>query len=66
MLINKLVESGKQFTFMEYPNRTDAISEGRHSRSSFQPAVPLPRGKPSAFAKRSMAFLREVILMPGT
>ncbi len=28
MLINKLVESGKQFTFMEYPNRTHAISEG--------------------------------------
>jgi len=28
MLINKLVESGKQFSFMEYPNRTHAISEG--------------------------------------
>ncbi|MGA7415535.1 MAG: DPP IV N-terminal domain-containing protein, partial [Bryobacteraceae bacterium] len=28
MLINKLIESGKQFTFMEYPNRTHAISEG--------------------------------------
>jgi dipeptidyl-peptidase-4 len=28
MLINKLVESGKQFTFTEYPNRTHAISEG--------------------------------------
>lgn len=28
MLINKLVENGKQFSFMEYPNRTHAISEG--------------------------------------
>lgn len=28
MLINKLIESGKQFNFMEYPNRTHAISEG--------------------------------------
>ncbi|MBV8570772.1 MAG: S9 family peptidase [Acidobacteriaceae bacterium] len=28
MLINKLVECGKQFSFMEYPNRTHAISEG--------------------------------------
>ena len=28
MLINKLIESGKQFRFMEYPNRTHAISEG--------------------------------------
>ncbi|MGB2629542.1 MAG: S9 family peptidase [Candidatus Acidiferrum sp.] len=28
MLINKLVETGKQFSFMEYPNRTHAISEG--------------------------------------
>jgi dipeptidyl-peptidase-4 len=28
MLINKLVECGKQFTFMEYPNRTHAIREG--------------------------------------
>ena len=28
MLINKLIESGKQFSFMEYPNRTHAISEG--------------------------------------
>lgn len=28
MLINKLVQLGKQFTFLEYPNRTHAISEG--------------------------------------
>jgi dipeptidyl-peptidase-4 len=28
MLINKLIESGKQFSFMEYPNRTHSISEG--------------------------------------
>jgi len=28
MLINKLVEYGKQFSFMEYPNRTHAINEG--------------------------------------
>jgi dipeptidyl-peptidase-4 len=28
MLINKLVQNGKQFTFMEYPNRTHAINEG--------------------------------------
>jgi dipeptidyl-peptidase-4 len=28
MLINKLVEDGKQFSFMEYPNRTHAINEG--------------------------------------
>jgi dipeptidyl-peptidase 4 len=29
MLINKLVEEGKQFSFMEYPNRTHAIREGK-------------------------------------
>jgi dipeptidyl-peptidase 4 len=29
MLINKLVELGKPFQFMEYPNRTHAISEGK-------------------------------------
>jgi dipeptidyl-peptidase-4 len=29
MLIDKLVASGKQFSFMEYPNRTHAISEGQ-------------------------------------
>ena len=29
MLINKLIECGKQFSFMEYPNRTHAISEGQ-------------------------------------
>jgi len=28
LLINKLVELGKPFDFMEYPNRTHAISEG--------------------------------------
>ena len=28
-LINRLVELGKQFDFMEYPNRTHGISEGR-------------------------------------
>lgn len=28
MLINKFVELGKQFSFMEYPNRTHSISEG--------------------------------------
>jgi dipeptidyl-peptidase-4 len=28
MLINKFVEDGKQFSFMEYPNRTHAINEG--------------------------------------
>ena len=28
MLINKLVEAGKQFSFMEYPNRTHQINEG--------------------------------------
>ena len=27
-LINRLVELGKQFDFMEYPNRTHGISEG--------------------------------------
>jgi dipeptidyl-peptidase 4 len=32
MLINKLVEAGKQFRFMEYPNRTHAISEGPGTR----------------------------------
>ena len=29
LLINKLVELGKPFDFMEYPNRTHSISEGR-------------------------------------
>jgi dipeptidyl-peptidase-4 len=29
LLINKLVELGKQFDFMDYPNRTHALSEGR-------------------------------------
>ena len=29
MLINRLIESGKQFSFMEYPNRTHAINEGQ-------------------------------------
>jgi dipeptidyl-peptidase-4 len=29
LLINKLVELGKPFDFMEYPNRTHALSEGR-------------------------------------
>jgi dipeptidyl-peptidase-4 len=29
MLINKFVELGKQFSFMEYPNRTHAIREGK-------------------------------------
>ena len=28
LLINKLVEQGKSFDFMEYPNRTHSISEG--------------------------------------
>jgi dipeptidyl-peptidase-4 len=28
LLINRLVELGKSFTFMDYPNRTHAISEG--------------------------------------
>jgi dipeptidyl-peptidase-4 len=28
-LVNRLVELGKQFDFMEYPNRTHGISEGR-------------------------------------
>ncbi len=28
MLINKLIECGKQFAFMEYPNRTHGIYEG--------------------------------------
>ena len=28
-MINRLVELGKQFDFMEYPNRTHGISEGR-------------------------------------
>ena len=28
MMINKLIENGKQFSFMEYPNRTHSISEG--------------------------------------
>ncbi len=28
-LINKLVELNKPFEFMEYPNRTHAISEGK-------------------------------------
>ncbi|HZS52905.1 MAG TPA: S9 family peptidase [Bryobacteraceae bacterium] len=29
MLINKFIELGKQFSFMEYPNRTHAINEGK-------------------------------------
>jgi dipeptidyl-peptidase-4 len=29
MLIDRLIQSGKQFTFMEYPNRTHAINEGQ-------------------------------------
>lgn len=29
LLINKLVELGKQFDFMDYPNRTHALSEGK-------------------------------------
>ena len=29
MLINRLIELGKSFEFMEYPNRTHAISEGK-------------------------------------
>jgi dipeptidyl-peptidase-4 len=29
MLINRLVELGKPFEFMEYPNRTHSISEGK-------------------------------------
>jgi len=28
LLINRLIELGKQFDFMEYPGRTHAISEG--------------------------------------
>jgi dipeptidyl-peptidase-4 len=28
-LLNRLIELGKPFDFMEYPNRTHAISEGR-------------------------------------
>jgi dipeptidyl-peptidase-4 len=28
-LINRLVELGKQFDFMEYPNRTHGITEGQ-------------------------------------
>jgi dipeptidyl-peptidase-4 len=28
-MINRLVELGKPFDFMEYPNRTHAISEGK-------------------------------------
>ncbi len=28
-LLNRLIELGKQFDFMEYPNRTHSISEGR-------------------------------------
>jgi dipeptidyl-peptidase-4 len=27
-LLNRLIELGKQFDFMEYPNRTHSISEG--------------------------------------
>ena len=29
LLINKLIELGKQFDFMEYPNRTHGLSEGK-------------------------------------
>ena len=29
LLINKLIELGKQFDFMEYPNRTHGITEGK-------------------------------------
>jgi dipeptidyl-peptidase-4 len=29
LLINKLIELGKQFDFMEYPNRTHGMSEGK-------------------------------------
>jgi len=29
LLINRLVELGKSFDFMEYPNRTHAIAEGK-------------------------------------
>jgi dipeptidyl-peptidase-4 len=28
LLINRLIELGKQFEFMEYPNRTHSLSEG--------------------------------------
>jgi dipeptidyl-peptidase-4 len=29
LLVNRLIELGKQFDFMEYPNRTHSISEGK-------------------------------------
>jgi dipeptidyl-peptidase-4 len=29
LLVNKLIELGKTFDFMDYPNRTHALSEGR-------------------------------------
>ena len=29
LLVNRLIELGKQFDFMTYPNRTHGISEGK-------------------------------------
>ena len=29
LLLNRLIKLGKQFDFMEYPNRTHSISEGK-------------------------------------
>jgi dipeptidyl-peptidase-4 len=54
LLINRLVELGKPFEFMEYPNRTHSLSEGKgtslHLRTlilryleEHVPAGPLPQ-----------------------
>jgi dipeptidyl-peptidase 4 len=32
LLVNRLIELGKQFDFMEYPNRTHNLSEGGGTR----------------------------------
>jgi len=32
LLVNRLIELGKQFDFMEYPNRTHSLSEGNGTR----------------------------------
>ena len=43
LLINKLVELGKPFDFMDYPNRTHWISEGPGNVfPRLQPDRPLP------------------------
>ena len=54
LLVDKLIELGKKFDFMDYPNRTHAISEGSGTTAHLYqllaryleehvPAGPLPR-----------------------